>query len=534
MTAFSPESPDLEHLRKQAKALLRQAEAGDPAAITRLRAVPRLKDLPAERFSEAVQLADAQHAIALEQGSESWPKLKARIEAGLPLEAQAEHFLERVRAQDVGGAMRWLARTPALTGLNVFTACAAGDEAAVTRLLAADPGGAKARHSAHAWPPLLYACASPLPADTPALPRIVRALLAAGADANTRTPLPDERQYAISALYFACVRDHAGVVRALLERGADTQDGESIYHAAEHDHRASLAVLVEFGADLSATQRPYGNTPLYFLAGYSQGNDATARAQSGMRWLLEHGADPNMPSGKRAETPLHQVARMGAGLAIAEALLAHGADPNAARSDGRTPYAMAYRRGDAALCTLMLAHGAQPALTPVDEFLGAALRGDEAGARARLAAEPGLISRFDDEDRSILAQLTAEEQVEHIALLVSLGYDLGWEGAWGGTPLHVAAWRGKVALARRLLELGAPIEVRDRTYGSSPLAWAAHGSQYCRSADDDYLTIVQMLLEAGAGRPASFNRWGEPPEALGSPRVNAFLTRWYREHAERA
>jgi ankyrin repeat protein len=530
MSPSLPEQPDLDHLRKQAKALLRDAESGDAGAIARLRDVPRLHDVPAERISEAVQLADAQHAIAREHGSESWPKLKAQVEAGLPLETQAEHFLERVRAQDVPRALRWLERTPAIAGVSLFTACAAGDAPAVERLLAGAPALATATHSHRKWPPLLYACASPVASDTPALAGIVRTLLAGGADANTRTPQVDQPKYLLSALYFACVRDHAGVVRALLERGAGTQDGESIYHAAELDHRASLGVLAEFGADFSATQQPFGNTPLYFLAGYSDGHDATVRAHSGMRWLLEHGADPNVPSGEKRETPLHQVARMGGGPGITRALLAHGADPNAARADGRTPYASAYRRGDVAMCEELLAAGAHPVLAPADEFLGAALRGDEAAARATLAAEPGLIDRLQIEDHAFLAQLTTEQRGDSVALLVSLGYDLGWEGAWGGTALHHAAWRGHVAMARRLVELGAPLEVRDRTYGSSPLAWAAHGSQFCRTDDEAYLAIVRMLLEAGAGRAASFNRWGEPPENLGSPRVNAFLRRWYREH----
>ena len=534
MSPSLPDQPDLEYLRKQAKALLHDAEDGRPDALARVRVVPRLADVPEARLPDAVQLADAQHAIALDHGSESWPKLKARVEARLPLEEQAERFLERVREQDVRGAAGWLGRTPGVAHVNVFTACAAGDDAALGRLLGADPSLAAATHSDQAWPPLLYACASPAPSDAPAVGAIVRRLLAAGADANTGTPQPGEPKYRLSALYFACVRDHAGAVRALLEHGANPQDGESIPHAAELDHRASLAVMAEFGADFGSVQQPFGNTPLYFLAGYSQRNDASVRAHSGIAWLLEHGADPNVRSGERGETPLYQVARMNAGLAVARQLLAHGADPNAARSDGRTRYTAAYRRGATDLCEALLAAGAKPVLMPVDELLGAALRGDEPGARAVLASHPGLLDRLDAEDHTILAQLTTENRHEHVALLVALGWDLAWEGAWGGTALHHAAWRGNPGMAKRLLELGAPLEVRDRTYGSSPLAWAAHGSRYCRSDDETYLSIVRMLLEAGAGRAASFNRWGEPPEALGSRRVNAFLTRWYREHPEPA
>ena len=52
-----------------------------------------------------------------------------------------------------------------------------------------------------------------------------------------------------------------------------------------------------------------------------------------------------------------------------------------------------------------------------------------------------------------------------------------------------------------------------------PIAWAAHGSVNCRTADDAYIAIVDQLLDAGAAREPSFNRWNEPPEELGSDAV---------------
>jgi ankyrin repeat protein len=65
---------NLEHLRKQAKRLLRGLPARDPQAL--------------ERYHEALSrpapdspiLADAQHLIAVEYGFASWPKLKAHVD----------------------------------------------------------------------------------------------------------------------------------------------------------------------------------------------------------------------------------------------------------------------------------------------------------------------------------------------------------------------------------------------------------------------------------------------------------------------
>src|SRR5262249_15271947 len=58
MSRDLPARPNLEHLRKQAKDLLSELQQRDPA----------------------LQLADAQHAIAREYGFARWPKLKAHVE----------------------------------------------------------------------------------------------------------------------------------------------------------------------------------------------------------------------------------------------------------------------------------------------------------------------------------------------------------------------------------------------------------------------------------------------------------------------
>ena len=62
--------PDLDLLRRQAKRLLRQAKAGDPAA---LRLFPRVDRSP--------QLADAQYAVANVVGFSSWPALVRAVES---------------------------------------------------------------------------------------------------------------------------------------------------------------------------------------------------------------------------------------------------------------------------------------------------------------------------------------------------------------------------------------------------------------------------------------------------------------------
>ena len=353
---------------------------------------------------------------------------------------------------------------------------------------------------------------------------VVREALDGGMDANASIPFDDgEHEARISALYFACVGNHLDVVRLLLSRGANPNDGESVFHAAELNSRECLELLVAHGADVSNACAAYGNTPLYFLAGYHGGVRNASTVALGMRWLLEHGADPNVPSGKERATPLQQCAQNG-WLEVVTMLLEHGADPALKRADGRAAYALAVRGGHQKVASLLPVSD----LSPVDRLIGACMRGDEAGARAILAEDEAVFASFSADDRGTVAHAANIGTASAVRAMHAVGFDLAWESPWAGTALHHAAWHGNVAMTRLLLELGAPVNVRDGRFGSSPLGWAAHGSKNCVPADDNYLAIVRALLDAGADRASSINKWNEAPENLGSERVDAFLKEFWK------
>lgn len=67
-----PGRPNLDQLRRQARELLRAATAGEPSALTRIRAV-----------SARASLSAAQLAVAREYGFASWPALHAEVERRL-------------------------------------------------------------------------------------------------------------------------------------------------------------------------------------------------------------------------------------------------------------------------------------------------------------------------------------------------------------------------------------------------------------------------------------------------------------------
>ena len=102
----------------------------------------------------------------------------------------------------------------------------------------------------------------------------------------------------------------------------------------------------------------------------------------GLRWLLEHGADPNVPCGDERESSLHVAARRGQAPEVVRLLLDHGADVHARRGDGRTAWLLAVRNGFGELAELL--DEAREELAPADELLAACGRGDVDTAR-RLA-----------------------------------------------------------------------------------------------------------------------------------------------------
>ena len=294
-------------------------------------------------------------------------------------------------------------------------------------------------------------------------------------------------------LYHAAVANDLAEVRRLLENGADPNDGESVFHAAELNHRGVVDLLIAHGCDISNAHAVFGNTPLHFLCCRTDDRGGRADWHQGIAHLLERGADPNVPSGREAETPLHQVATAPGAVATLKLLLDRGANPLARNAAGQTPYQAAVQNGNREAARLIAERGGAVPLSDEDEFMGACRFGDESRARGMLERKPEL--------RELLSR----------------------EVAFAGTILHWAAWNGQPAGVRTLIALGADVNTRDREFGSSPLAWAAHGSQACRTADEAYCEVVDLLKAAGATREASINKWNETPESMASPAVAARL-----------
>ena len=145
-----PARPSLDHLRRQARDLLRAARAGDTTAAGRIRAV-----------ADALTLASAQLAVAREYGFASRTRLRDEVTARTAsLARQAEAFCEASIRDGTGRAARMLAATPELARYSFATAVILGDAGRVRTELGRDPGLATQADTRTGWAPLHAASAS--------------------------------------------------------------------------------------------------------------------------------------------------------------------------------------------------------------------------------------------------------------------------------------------------------------------------------------------------------------------------------------
>jgi ankyrin repeat protein len=339
-----PDRPNLEYLKKLAKEKLRELRRADAGA----------------------RLADAQLAVARRHGFTSWRTLRARL-ASAQLAARADRVSE------------------------LFAAIRGGEEAAVTRLLAADP-------------PLANAC-----------------------DAEGSTPL-----------LAAVDSNRAAMIPLLLARGADPG---GVYAHSAHTP-LSWAITAESTESARALMQAGVEPDLFCAAGL--GEVERIRSFFGPDGRLKPGASKTgssryAPDGTRLPCPpptapeivadaLYIACRMGQEAAARE-LLAHGPDLAFRAFAGGTPLHWAYFAGAPAVAALLIRHGADPTLR--DPVLGCTP--EAFGICA--AASWGWVSK--------VRQRLAEDR------------DLVNAASARGGPLHEAAWAGSLEAVKLLREAGA-------------------------------------------------------------------------------
>jgi hypothetical protein len=335
-----------------------------------------------------------------------------------------------------------LAARPELGADSVHVAAARADAAAVRRLLASDPGLATAEGGPFGWPPLLYLAYARHDPDVSgeAVRDTVAALLEAGAEPDTGY-LWHENRPPFTALTGAFGEGEGGpgnqprhpqwqaLARALLEAGADPNDGQTLYNRTFRPDDSHLELLFEFGLDDPGE--------LAFQLGWAVWHGMVAR----VRLLVQHGVDPDTVVGGRY------------GVA------------------SRPAYAAAVTSGQPRTAEVVLGLGATPQLSEEEQAIGAVFSGEPVDdARAAVSHRPGLVAWA--------AELGNADAVRRAA---ELGWDVDrpartdvpsdqeWE-----TGLHAAAGNGDVDMVRLLLELGADPTLKDCRFDAVPAQWAEH------------------------------------------------------------
>ena len=361
--------------------------------------------------------------------------------------------------------------------------------------------------------------------------RAVRALLAHGADANAK-----EHEHQQTALMWAVAQRHPDVVQLLIGARADLRARSATYAqtvVGEQTQRAgreelnytvlrggatpllfaarvgdvdSAKLLLAAGADANDSQ-PDGVSALV-LAAHS-GNGSVAAL------LLEQGANPNADGS--GYTALH-AAILRSDLNLVKALLARGANPNARitkgtpmRRDttdwnlpatliGASPYLLAAKFLESEIMPVLVAAGADPALTMSNGADAVMLA---AGMGSSTAASRRGIETID------FGKVEPESRVrDTVAAAVGLRGDVHAVNRTGDTALHVAAALGYDTVVAYLVERGASVSVKNAR-GFTPLMAAMYGST------------------TGRGRvaaPAGADSLGfEPPIELAHPGTVALL-----------
>jgi len=512
-----PSHPSLEQYRKQAKDLVKAHQSAAPDAIERIRAFhPAFSGLSTQQAAaHSFQLTAAQLVIAREHGFESWPKFKGHIEAlnfkrkSLLANDPSAVFLEAAcipmgdwhASGTLEAAEALLAQKPEIAHANIYVAAALGDDAGVRRFLAADPRLATSKGGPHEWDALTYLCFSKYlrldPSRSDGFLRAATALLDAGASAKTGwyEANDEPRPFWESAIYGAAgIARNVGLTRLLLEQGADPNDEETPYHVPETYNNAIMEALVESGKlnDESMT------TLLLRKADWHD--------YDGLKYLLEHGADPNRMT-RWHRTALLQAFRRDNAIQNIDLLLDHGADPTAINPEtGVSGLALAARRGRGDVLQSLERRGIPLDLCGVDELIAACAKNDGDSIAMIAESDPHLVDELRAQGGTLLAEFAGNGNTGGVRRLLDLGVSVAapyregdgyFEIAKDSTALHVAAWRARHDTLRLLIARGAAVNQRDAR-GRTPLALAIRACVDSYWKDRRSPDSIEALMQAGA------------------------------------
>ncbi len=257
-----------------------------------------------------------------------------------------------------------------------------------------------------------------------------------------------------------------------------------------------------------------GDTPL--LAAVDKDQRQVAR------WLLEHGANPNLPD-RNGNTPLIEAVRLNRPMPFELALefgrLLHllinkGADPNRQNARGETALMFAARIDNSDSVELLLSRGADPNVRANDgrtvllELCEAFDREGKGRMKMlEILLKAGVDPNAGTTPTGATPLLSALEHGDDWVVygLLKHAANVNTPDNLGTTPLHKAVQQGSDAIIRALIERGAAVNARDAG-GETPIFGATAGWQVALlaaaganidAADENGTTALMRAAETG-------------------------------------
>ncbi|CAM9383207.1 unnamed protein product [Pylaiella littoralis] len=308
-----------------------------------------------------------------------------------------------------------------------------------------------------------------------------RALLTAGSDVTVRC---GER--GTSALDLAAFEGHVDIAKSIIEHGVDVNaagaDGSTpLFYAVKTDNEEMVSLLCLEGAAVDALN---GQRWTALHCAVDQGHAAATRA------LLAAGADVSRPCSENGMSAL-DLAASGGRVGIAKTVIEHGADVNAAYTDGRRPLFYAARAGWEDMVSLLCVEGA--AVDALDGQGWTALQcalqlGHAAATRALLTAGADVSRRCSESGLTALDMAAIRGRVDIAKAVIKHGADVIGANTDGWSPLFYAAHAGREEIVSLLCLEGAAVDALD-DLGWTALHWAV---------ELGHAAATRALLAAGA------------------------------------
>ncbi|HTQ08562.1 MAG TPA: ankyrin repeat domain-containing protein [Fimbriimonadaceae bacterium] len=477
MSKSLPKQPSLEHLKNEAKALLRQAKAGDPGALSQV---------------GETRLANAQLAVARDYGFASWAKLKRAVQG---YETEKAALFAAIRAGDREGVGRALDANPSLIasyeaesfGSPPIVVAARRDDRPTIDLLLSRGADLDARSD---WWAGSFGALDLVGEET------AKYLLAKGATLTAHAAARLGMEEALRDI----LAKNPEVVH---ERGGD---GQYPLHFAKTPE--IVDIILDAGADIDARDIDHEGTAAQTLI----------LNEPVLRRLVERGAktdlfiaialddldlvqkhldeDPDS-IGRGIDMPGNPMIPQAPGQHIYTYNLGFVRPFQAAlKLNKPRVYDYLFERSPAGL-----------------RLAAACCRGDRDAAYRILDDNPSVAAGLPEEDKVLLCYSGRTPNPDAVRLMLEVGFDPNTQDRENFTVAHWASFHGRDDLMEIILPYRPDLELRN-VYGGTVLTTMMFGSRNRWYENGNYARALELLIAAGAKLPEKLGGSEEVVEVL--------------------